>query len=102
MAVQETIKTLEQAREIINRLQRQKDTALHEKVRAQAVAYELLSKDLHIKEEGIKAKMFYLQDELNRAIVKRDKVKAELEEARDEIKYLKTKLKNYEKGVGEL
>lgn len=91
--------TLEGAKELISKLQRKCDTAMQDKLHAQAVAFDLTYPEKrNSSADELKAQVFYFKNELERAIVKRDTSKAENECLRAENHALKLQLKQATKG----
>lgn len=91
--------TLEQAKEMIQKLQRKYDDATQQKYHAQSIAFNLIFPERkNITDiEQINANAFYWAQELKKAIEKRDKFSQELQEAKAELNFLKTQLKKYQK-----
>ena len=72
----EVIKTVEQARAIINELQSKLDKAIKEKLKAQSIIYNLLYNDGELpKDMDLKAQVAYFKTELDRVIEQRQKLK---------------------------
>jgi hypothetical protein len=92
--------TLEQAKDILTRLQRRVDEAVNQKYKAQNIAFDLLFPDFKCGDiETLKAQVCFYKIELDDACLKRDKVKCICEELRAENNLLKAQLKTYEKGL---
>jgi len=90
--------TLEQAKELIQKLQRKLDDAVMQKFHAQSIAFDLMFPDKKTGEiEELKAFAFYWKEELKKAIDKRDKLSQQLQESVAENHLLRTQLKKYQK-----
>ena len=86
--------SIEQAREMISKLQRDKDNAIHQKYKAQATLFDILYEAKPMpKDFELKADNIYLKSELKEAIRKRDLYKAEADALRQEIMLMRAQNK---------
>jgi hypothetical protein len=93
--------TLEQAKELIGKWQRQVDVAIAEKHKAMNIAFDFMYPDFKIGDiELLKSQVVYFQSEMKNAIKERDKAKQRVNELIAENNLLKIKLRGLEKEEG--